>query len=89
MKKNNLNKLNHSTRWMIRKELEYLKKAVECKDYKYASYKATTLAGMIIALMYERTINHYTYLMLSGIISSIELDGKINISSVKKYTKLL
>ena len=88
MKKNNLNKLNSSTRWLIKTELKYLKKAIGCKDYKYASYKATTLIGMITALMAEQTINHYTYLMLYGIITSIELDGKINISRVKEYTKL-
>jgi len=88
MKKNNLNKLNHSTRWMIKKELEFMKKAVLKNDYGYASYKATFLTGMITTLMYEKTINDYTYFLLSGVISSIEGDGKINISRVKEYTKL-
>ena len=89
MKRNNLDKLNPSTRWMIRKELEYLKKAFERKDYGYASFKANILNGIIIALVYQRVINHYTYFLLSGVITSIELDGKINISRVKKYIKLV
>ena len=89
MKRNNLDKLNHTTRWMIRKELEFMKKAVLKNDYGYASYKATFLTGMITTLMYEKTINDYTYFLLSGVISSIEGDGKIKMSVIKKFIKLV
>ena len=88
MKKNNLNNMNGPTRYLIKKELEFLKKAFERKDYKYTAYKADILNGIVTGLMYQNIINSYTYHMLSGIISSIDGYGKIKISLVKRFTKI-
>ena len=84
-----MNNMTTSTRWLIRKDLEYLKKAVNRKDYGYANYKATTLYGAVTALMNQDIINSYTYFMLTGIISSIDAQGKIKMSLVKKFTDLV